>query len=218
MGKQTKTITRVSQVTGTTRLRKLFFSFGNLILIFLDAVFFFVSETFNSQMMMKLILILGLLVATANCGTEHRRAARAETARSEMMSREAGVVNSDSAPQRDLETLESGNNKTRESAGAGAGADSNSRQSFLPKECFYGRRFPCKWSDTKQLRVSYGCDKGHCWHQCIFMDTSHGRCLSSKDNIGGFYNTDYLYCSAHEDCKRQKAFNGGCAGSCTREI
>jgi len=167
---------------------------------------------------MKLILILGLLVATAHCGTEHRRAARAETARSEMMSREAGVVNSDSARQRDLETLESGNNKTRESAGAGAGADSNSRQSFLPKECFYGRRFPCKWSDTKQLRVSYGCDKGHCWHQCIFMDTSHGRCLSSKDNIGGFYNTDYLYCSAHEDCKRQKAFNGGCAGSCTREI
>jgi len=84
--------------------------------------------------MMKLILILGVLVATAHCGTEHRRAARAETARSEKMSREAGVVDSDSARQRDLETLESGNGKTRESTGV----DSNStRQSSwnYPQAC-----------------------------------------------------------------------------------
>jgi len=182
---------------------------------------------------MKLILILGLLVAIAHCGTEHRRAARAETARSEMMSREAGVVNSDSARQRDLETLESGNNKTRESAGAGAGADSNSRQRSRfsnHQNCFYGG-YPCEWSDTYRIYASYGCGimrddygYGRCWHQCVAsmrgingvnaLDTSGEWCSSSKDYNGGFFNEEYLECQTHEDCKKQKAFNRGCAGPC----
>ena len=54
--------------------------------------------------MMKLILILGLLIATAHCGTEHRRTARAKTTRSDM-SHQIGDVDSDSARQRDLKTL-----------------------------------------------------------------------------------------------------------------
>jgi len=170
---------------------------------------------FNSQMRMKLILILGLLVATAHCGTEHRRAARAETARSEMMSREAGVVNSDSARQRDLETLESGNNKIRESAGA----DSNSRQSYgrisNHQKCFYGKEFPCKWSERNRLHASYGCEKGHCWHQCIFMDTSREWCWSSKNYDGDIILREYLNCRTHEDCTKLNAFNQGCAGPCT---
>ena len=52
---------------------------------------------------MKLILILGL-IATAHCGTEHRRTARAKTTRSDM-SHQIGDVDSDSARQRDLKTL-----------------------------------------------------------------------------------------------------------------
>merc|ERR1711962_777611 len=203
MGKQTKTITRVSQVTGTTRLRKLFFSFGNLILIFFCIVFFFVSETFNSQMMMKLILILGLLVATAHCGTEHRRAARAETARSETMSREAGVVNS----------------------------DSNSWQSSRisnHQNCFFGWKYPCKWSDTYRLQASYGCGiLERCWHQCVAsmrgmyggnaLDTSGRWCWSSKDYNGGFFDEEYIECQTNEDCAK-KVVGRSCAGPCKREI
>jgi len=180
---------------------------------------------------MKLILILGLLVATANCGTEHRRAARAETARSEMMSREAGVVNSDSAPQRDLETLESGNNKTRESAGAGAGADSNSWQSSRisnHQNCFFGWKYPCKWSDTYRLQASYGCGiLERCWHQCVAsmrgmyggnaLDTSGRWCWSSKDYNGGFFDEEYIECQTNEDCAK-KVVGRSCAGPCKREI
>jgi len=77
---------------------------------------------------MKLILILGLLIATAHCGTEPRRTARAKTARSEM-SHQIGDVDSDSARQRDLKTLlKSGEEKSLKSLDAAFNAARQSNE------------------------------------------------------------------------------------------
>ena len=77
---------------------------------------------------MKLILILGLLIATAHCGTEHRRTARAKTTRSDM-SHQIGDVDSDSARQRDLKTLlKSGEEKSLKSLDAAFNAARQSNE------------------------------------------------------------------------------------------
>ena len=76
---------------------------------------------------MKLILILGL-IATAHCGTEHRRTARAKTTRSDM-SHQIGDVDSDSARQRDLKTLlKSGEEKSLKSLDAAFNAARQSNE------------------------------------------------------------------------------------------
>jgi len=81
---------------------------------------------------MKLILILGL-IATAHCGTEHRRTARAKTTRSDM-SHQIGDVDSDSARQRDLKTLlKSGEEKSRKSMYAASNAGGQSMDKKLDK-------------------------------------------------------------------------------------
>merc|ERR1711872_1073601 len=117
----------VSQPKDKSRLRNLFFSVSDI-----DINLF--CRKLISQKMMKLIFILGLLVATAHCGTERRRTARAKTPRSEM-SRKVGDVDSDSARQRDLKTpLKSSEEESRESIDADSNATRQDSWSY-PKGC-----------------------------------------------------------------------------------